>query len=147
MPIGILLVDDSPTHVDLLRILIELEDDLEVVGVAHNGEHGVRLAAQLDPDVIVSDIEMPGLDGIRSVPLYRSASPAAAVVLMSTLDPTEAGQMAERAGADLYIDKVTGVDTMIQMLRSAFLAKRARPEVINLLEREPDDMSRAAERD
>ena len=132
MPVGVLLVDDYASHVDLLRILIELDEDLEVVGTAEDGVSGATLAEELQPDLIVSDIEMPGVDGVNATALYRKAAPDAVVVLTSSLDPQEARAMAEQAGADLYIDKVTGVDTMMQMLKSAFAAKRARTDVIDL---------------
>ena len=136
MPVGVLLVDDYASHVDLLRILIDLDDDLEVVGTAEDGVSGAALAKELQPDVIVSDIEMPGVDGVNATALYRKAAPEAAVILTSSLDPTEAKQMAEQAGADLYIDKVTGVDTMIQLLKSAFTARQSRLEVDDLRDRE-----------
>lgn len=147
MPIGVLLVDDYAAHVDLLRILIDLDDDLEVVGTAGDGVSGAALAEELQPDVIVSDIEMPGVDGLHATALYRRAAPAAAVILTSSLDPAEAQAMAARAGADLYIDKVTGVDTMIQLVKSAFTARRSRPEVIDLLDCPADDVSSSAGRD
>ena len=147
MPIGVLLVDDYASHVDLLRILIELDDDLEVVGTAEDGVSGAALAEELQPDLIVSDIEMPGVDGVRATALYRKVAPDAVIILTSSLDPAEAKPMAEQAGADLYIDKVTGVDTLIQLLKSAFTARRARPEVIDLLGCSADDISSGAGRD
>ena len=147
MPVGVLLVDDYASHVDLLRILIELDEDLEVVGTAEDGVSGATLAEELQPDLIVSDIEMPGVDGVNATALYRKAAPDAVVVLTSSLDPQEARAMAEQAGADLYIDKVTGVDTMIQLVKSAFTARRSRPEVIDLLDCPADDVSSSAGRD
>jgi two-component system, NarL family, response regulator LiaR len=147
MPIGVLLVDDSVSHRELLQILIDCEDEFEVVGIAEDGEAGVALAEQVQPDLIVSDIEMPRLDGVSATPLYRRAAPAAAVVLTSSLEKSEAERLAKRAGADLYIDKTTGVDTFVQLLKSALAERRARPEVIDLLDRVSDDMPSSTRRD
>jgi DNA-binding NarL/FixJ family response regulator len=130
---GVLLVDDDPAHLDLLRLLIELEDDLEVVGVARDGERGIELAAELQPAAIVSDIEMPRLDGLAATPRYREAAPHAVIVLMSSLLPSEAEPRARVAGADLYIDKGTGVETTIALLKHAVHAAAAgEPAVVDL---------------
>jgi len=138
MAFRVLLVDDSASHLDLLCLLIDLEDDLEICGVAQDGAAGVRLAAEVQPDVIVSDIDMPVLDGLRAMPLYRKVVPAAVVILMSSRLPEDAARDAEDVGADLYIDKGTGVDTTIQLLRSVAMAAAAQRAVVDLRDPEPD---------
>ena len=131
MAIRVLLVDDNSAHVELLRLLLELDDDLELAGVAADGEVGVALAAERQPDLIVSDIEMPRLNGLQAVPHYRQAAPAAAVVLMSSRYPGEAGKQAAAAGADAYIDKGTGVDSTITRLKAITREVQARAGMVD----------------
>ena len=126
MSIRVLLVDDSAAHLELMRLVLDLEDDFDVVGEATDGEDGVRLARELTPDLVVSDIEMPRLDGLHALPGYRAGAPDALVVLMSRRAPSDAGPAARAAGADHYMDKGTGVDTIINELRQLFLNSRAR---------------------
>lgn len=115
MSVRVVLVDHNAAHVELLRILLELEDGFDIVGEATDGVVGVTLAAQLKPDLIVADIGLPSLDGLRAVPRFRIAAPEVLVVLMSTRPHADVA--AYTAGADLYLDKGTGVDTMIAALR------------------------------
>jgi DNA-binding NarL/FixJ family response regulator len=126
MSIRVLLVDDSAAHLELIRMLLDLEDDFTVVGEAPDGEAGIQVARDLAPDLIVSDIEMPRLDGLHAVPGYRAAAPDAVVVLMSSRTPSDARPAALSAGADLYLDKGTGVETIIDELRQAAEDARAR---------------------
>lgn len=137
MAFRVLLVDDNESHLDLLRVLIELEDELELAGVAGDGEAGVAAAAELQPELIVSDIEMPNLDGLSAVPRYRRAAPSALVVLMSSRSPSEAARQARTAGADLYLDKGTGVETVMATLRAALRAAAA-SRVVDIRGMEPE---------
>lgn len=121
MAIRVLLVDDNPAHIELLQVLIDLDDELELAGIASDGDAGVTLAGQLQPDLIVSDIEMPRLDGLHAIPGYRRAAPTAAVVLMSSRAPGEAASDARAAGADAYIDKGTGVDTTLALVKDVVI--------------------------
>ena len=119
MSIGVLLIEGNVAHLELLQILIELEDDFRLLGVANDGATGAALATELQPDLIISAIDMLRLDGVSATPLYRQGARSAVIVLMSDMEPIEAENMAMRAGADYYIDKGIGVDTMIWMLKRA----------------------------
>ena len=66
MPIRVMLVDDQELFRSAIRVIVNAQDDLEVVGEATDGEEAVALAAQLDPDVILMDIRMPGVDGVEA---------------------------------------------------------------------------------
>jgi DNA-binding NarL/FixJ family response regulator len=116
-PVRTLLVDDDVSVRQLFRMLLESEPDFVVVGESGTADAAVPMAAREQPDLIVSDVEMPGSSGVEALPHLRAAAPGAAVVLMSSLHPSDIGPVALKAGADAYIDKATGVETLISMLR------------------------------
>jgi DNA-binding NarL/FixJ family response regulator len=116
-PVRTLLIDDDVSVRQLFRMLLESEPDFLVIAEAGSADAAVPVAASERPDLIVSDVEMPGSSGVEALPQLRAAAPAAAVVLMSSLHPADIGPIALAAGADAYIDKATGVETLISMLR------------------------------
>jgi DNA-binding NarL/FixJ family response regulator len=125
-PVRTLLIDDDTSVRQLFRMLLESEPDFLVVAEAGTAEAAVPMAAAELPDLIVSDGEMPGSTGVEALPHLRAAAPEAAVVLMSSLHPSDIGPVALAAGADAYIDKATGVETLISMLRD--VVGRAMPD-------------------
>jgi DNA-binding NarL/FixJ family response regulator len=109
-PIRILLVDDQQLVRLGFRMVLEAEPGLTVVGEAADGAEGVRLAAELRPDVVLMDVRMPVLDGIEATRRIVAADPAARVIVLTTFDLDEYAFGGLRAGA------------------SGFLLKDARPE-------------------
>jgi two-component system, chemotaxis family, protein-glutamate methylesterase/glutaminase len=83
--VRVLLVDDSAVVRGLMQRWLGAEAGIEIAGVAINGREGVRLAADLKPDVMVLDVEMPELDGIGAIPQILSASPQTRILMASTL--------------------------------------------------------------
>lgn len=83
--IKILIVDDSAVIRSVISKALRAEEDFEVVGVAFNGDMGVRSIKTLDPDVVVLDIEMPIMDGITALPLILKEKPVVRVLICSTL--------------------------------------------------------------
>lgn len=131
-----LLVDDNTSHRELLATLLDLEADFQVVGEAADGVEAVEAAERLRPDLVVSDIQMPRLDGLAALPRLREAAPDVKVVLMSSLPPSEIAARAEAAGADLYLDKGTGVDTTIRELRRIAMLRQSRAHGAGMLRSE-----------
>jgi two-component system, chemotaxis family, protein-glutamate methylesterase/glutaminase len=84
-PVRVLLVDDSAVVRGLMQRWLGAEAGIDIAGVAINGREGVRLAADLKPDVMVLDVEMPELDGIGAIPQILSASPHTRILMASTL--------------------------------------------------------------
>ena len=80
-PTRILVADDDPWMLFLMRTLLDLLPGAEVVGEAHDGEEALRLVAESDPDVALLDIQMPGLDGLTAAEVIRSRWPSVRVVL------------------------------------------------------------------
>ena len=110
-PIRILLVDDQRLMREGLRILLELEPDLEIVGEAGNGQAGLDAYAELQPDVVLMDVRMPGMDGVEATWRLRERWPEARVVILTTFDDDEYVFEGLRAGALGYLLKdVSGHD-------------------------------------
>ena len=83
--VRVLLVDDLSDIRLVMRLLLEADGRAEVVGEAADGSEAVRLASELNPDAVVLDLRMPGMDGVSALPLIRAASPGTVVVALSAL--------------------------------------------------------------
>ena len=109
--IRILLVDDQRLMREGLRILLELECDLEVVGEVEEGKAALEAYADLKPDVVLMDVRMPGMDGVEATWRLRERWPEARVVILTTFDDDEYVFEGLRAGARGYLLKdVSGHD-------------------------------------
>jgi DNA-binding NarL/FixJ family response regulator len=109
--IRILLVDDQRLMREGLRILLELEPDLTVVGEAGDGQAALEAYADLLPDVVLMDVRMPGMDGVEATWRLRERWPAACVIILTTFDDDEYVFEGLRAGALGYLLKdVSGHD-------------------------------------
>jgi DNA-binding NarL/FixJ family response regulator len=119
--IRILLVDDQPAVRDGLRMRLELEPDLTIVGEACDGPGAVALAQALVPDVVVMDVEMPGLDGIEAAGQLRAKDPSIAVVILSIHCDVTTRARAREAGAVAFVEKRAAIDTLLAEIRRAAL--------------------------
>jgi DNA-binding NarL/FixJ family response regulator len=110
-PIRILLVDDQRLMREGLRILLELEHGLEIVGEAEDGQSALDAYASLSPDVVLMDVRMPGMDGVEATWRLRERWPGARVIILTTFDDDEYVFEGLRAGAQGYLLKdVSGYD-------------------------------------
>ena len=101
----ILIADDHPLFRDGLRVLLESVNDMQVVGEATSGEDVVALASALQPEVILMDIKMPGLNGIEATRRILSAAPGIKILIVSMFEDDDSVFAALRAGARGYILK------------------------------------------
>jgi len=118
----VLVADDRAENVELWRSL--LQPEFEVVGTANNGELLVTAAALLAPDVIVSDIVMPELDGLRAAEQILRHDPAARIVFVTVLADGAMVQRGVAAGALGYVLKMNAGEDLVPAVRAALLGER-----------------------
>jgi len=117
-PIRILIADDHPLFRAGLRALLDSVADTEVVGEAETGEEAVAAALALDPDVVVMDINMPGLNGIEATRRITDQTESIRVLVMTMQDDDDAVFAAIRAGARGYQLKGAAQDETLRAIRS-----------------------------
>jgi DNA-binding NarL/FixJ family response regulator len=116
---SVLIVDDTPQVLHDLRRLLDLTGLFDIVAEAMNGLEAVRLSAELCPQAVVMDLEMPGLDGYEATRQIKAQQPAPRVVILSVhADPGDLDR-AREAGADGFVVKGARYETLI----NAILAK------------------------
>jgi two-component system NarL family response regulator len=115
--IKILIVDDQATVRKGLRMRLEAESDLLVVGEAADGETALFLAKALAPDVVLMDVKMPRMDGIEATEALRIACPHAAVIMLSIYDDAQTRARAENAGAKAFVPKSVPTDMLRATIR------------------------------
>jgi DNA-binding NarL/FixJ family response regulator len=103
--IRVLIVDDEAPFTEMVRALLEVEQGIEVVGAAADGEQAVKLALQLAPDVIVMDISMPVMDGLDATREIREQDPTANVLILTGSLNTAEVDRARTVGAAGYLTK------------------------------------------
>lgn len=119
MAIKILIVDDQALFREGLKTLLAVQPDLAVVGEAGNGEGALRLAATLRPDVILMDLRMPILDGVRTTERLRDVCPNARVIMLTTFDDDDLVFDGLRAGAIGYLLKDVSSEKLFEAIRAA----------------------------
>lgn len=115
--IKILVVDDHPMMREAMLTALAEEPDMLVVGEATDGSGAVRRAAELDPDVILMDLLMPGMDGIEAIGLIFEANPAAKILVVTSLEDDEKILGAIQAGALGYFPKTAPRQFMLEAIR------------------------------
>ncbi|NJK57520.1 MAG: response regulator [Pleurocapsa sp. SU_5_0] len=115
--IRILIVDDQNLICKLMPIALEAEPDLEVVGMANDGATALELAAKLQPDIALIDIEMPGIDGIETTRKFSESFLATKVVILSSHDQQEYIDAAFDAGAKGYLSKNASSEELARAIR------------------------------
>jgi two-component system nitrate/nitrite response regulator NarL len=103
--IRVLIVDDEPLFTEMVETLVDVEEGVEVVGKAPHGKQGVKLARELDPDVIVMDVSMPVMDGLEATREIREQDPGALVLILSGGTSASDIDKARVAGAAAYMTK------------------------------------------
>jgi DNA-binding NarL/FixJ family response regulator len=115
-PLRVLIVDDMPQVRQEMRVLLELTGELEVVGEAANGLDAISQAAALRPDVVVMDLEMPGLDGCEAARQIKDRRLAGKVVMFSVHAGADDVRRAHEARVDVFIDKGVRYETLLSAI-------------------------------
>jgi len=115
--ISVLLVDDHALVRKGFRLMLDAQPDLTVVGEAGDGTEAVRLSRRLRPDVVLMDLHMPGLDGVRATEQITGELPGVRVLALSTFDLDENVIAALRAGADGFLPKDISPEELVEGVR------------------------------
>jgi two-component system, NarL family, response regulator LiaR len=139
MSICILIADDHAVVRQGLRMFLETDTDFRVVGEAENGEEAVRLAGELQPDIVLMDLIMPVMDGIIATSRIRRQYPDVEVIALTSVLDDGSIFGAIRAGAIGYLLKDTKADKLIYAVKSAAAGQvQLSPRVAERLLREVD---------
>lgn len=116
--IRILIADDHPLFRDGLRVLLESVSTMRVVGEATTGDDALRLATELQPDVVLMDVKMPGLNGIEATRRIVAGSPSITVLMVTMFEDDDSVFAAMRAGAKGYLLKGARQDEMLRAIHA-----------------------------
>jgi DNA-binding NarL/FixJ family response regulator len=117
-PFHVLIADDHPLFRKGMRALLVTADDLEVVGEATTGQEAIDLAATLQPDVILMDLQMPGVNGIEATRQILHTSPHIRILVITLFEDDESVFSALRAGARGYVLKDAKEEEMLRAIRA-----------------------------
>ena len=117
--IRVLIVDDIAETRENVRKLLQFKSDVDVTGTARSGKEGIQLAQELDPDVVLMDINMPDIDGISATEVIRQKSPHIQVVILSVQGDPNYMRRAMLAGARDFLTKPPMGDELISAIRRA----------------------------
>ncbi|HSB90800.1 MAG TPA: response regulator transcription factor [Anaerolineales bacterium] len=117
-PIRVLIADDHRLFRDGLRALLNSAPDLEVVGEAGGGEEVVAKAAEVRPDVILMDLQLPGINGVEATRRILGSQPSVNVLVLTMFEDTDTVLAAMRAGARGYILKDTEEEALLRSVRA-----------------------------
>lgn len=116
--IKVVIADDHRLFRESLKILLQNEPEINVVGEASNGEEAVALSQALSPDVVLMDIEMPIVDGIEAARLITQKTPLTKVLILSNFEEDERVYQAMLAGARGYVVKRIGTTSLVGILKA-----------------------------
>jgi DNA-binding NarL/FixJ family response regulator len=114
--IRVLTVDDMPQVRDDLRVLLQLTDEIEVIGEAANGQEAIRQAELLHPDVVIMDLEMPIMDGVQATAQIKQRKLAKRVVILSVHSEPDDIVRAMQSGADAFVQKGSPYSTLMESI-------------------------------
>jgi len=164
--IRLLIADDHLIVRQGLRLILETEDGFELVGEASDGAEAVQLAGELQPDVILMDLRMPGMDGLTAIERLAETQPEIAIVILTTFNEDDLMVRGLRAGAKGFLLKDTDRETLFDSIRAAArgetllkpdvmarllaqtqspIGAKPQPETIDLTEREMEVLQAAAQ--
>jgi NarL family two-component system response regulator YdfI len=130
-PIRVLVADDHLIIRQGLRLIFETCDDIQLVGEAADGAQAVQLVLELQPDVVLMDLRMPGMDGLTAIEHLRVEQPGIAVVILTTFNEDDLMMRGLRAGAKGYLLKDTDRETLFNTIRAARRGETLlKPEII-----------------
>jgi DNA-binding NarL/FixJ family response regulator len=122
--ISVLVVDDHPMLREGVAAVLQLQEDMRLVGEAQSGAEGVARFRELRPDVTLMDLQMPGMSGIQAIEAIRSEAPNAKIVVLTTYDGDAQALRALRAGAAGYLLKSSLRKELIETIRDVHAGRK-----------------------
>jgi NarL family two-component system response regulator LiaR len=126
-PIRVLLVDDHQMFADALELLLASEEGIESLGAVASGEQMVEVCERECPDVVLMDIDLPGMDGVDATRLLTQLCPDAQVVAITALQPGDVMARVIEAGATGFVPKTQAADLLIDVIRRAAIGEIVLP--------------------
>ncbi|GAC1350207.1 MAG: response regulator transcription factor [Ktedonobacteraceae bacterium] len=117
-PLTVLIADDHQFFRDGVRALLNAQGDMECVGEATNGEEALRMSTELQPDVVLMDVQMPGMSGVEATRQIMSSSPQMRVLVVTMFEDDSLVFAAMRAGARGYLLKGARHEDMVRAIRA-----------------------------
>lgn len=124
-PVRVVIADDHAVVREGLRLILEASPGVDVVGEAVDGAAAVRLVEEIEPDVVLMDLRMPGMDGLEAIARIKESRPRIAVVILTTYNEDDLVLRGLQSGAQGYLLKDMGSEALLQTIRAA-----ARGEVL-----------------
>ncbi len=144
---SVIIIDDHPLFRKGVSQLLALNDELHLIGEASSGEEGLELARALEPDLILLDLNMKGMNGIETLRALRDADLAARILILTVSDAADDLVAAIRAGADGYLLKDMEPEELLERIVEAQRGRIVISESLNgLLARSLRDEAQATER-
>jgi NarL family two-component system response regulator LiaR len=142
-PIRVMIVDDHTVVRGGLRFFLLAFDDIELVAEASSGEEALRLCPEAQPDVVLMDMVMPGMDGAQATRILRERHPQVQVIALTSFESGELVQQALQAGAIGYLLKDVPIDELAQAIRAAHagrstLAPAAAQALVEAVTQQPE---------
>lgn len=140
-PYRILLIDDHPLMRQGMRQLLELEDDFTVIGEASNGTDGIALALNMNPDIIILDLNMKGISGLDTLRALRSEGIDARIIVLTVSDAQSDIFTLMDAGVDGYLLKDSDAPELLEQIRLATQGEMVLSDTVrqHLLNRRPEN--------
>ncbi len=142
--IRLLIVDDIPETRENLRKLLFFESDIDVVGAATNGEEGIQMAVELQPDIVLMDINMPGVDGITASERISQQVPFCQIIMMSVQGEADYLRRSMLAGAREFLIKPFSSDELVSSIRRVYQLGATRRQAMPAMTQIPTGMSAVA---
>jgi DNA-binding NarL/FixJ family response regulator len=121
--VDVYLCDDVPELRQLLRLILEEDPGLRVVGESGDAQVGIEEIAELQPNVVLLDLSMPGMDGLEALPLIRRAAPGTAVIVFSGFTEARMGALVLESGAARYIEKGEPLERVREAVRELAISR------------------------
>ncbi|MCG6235326.1 response regulator [Vibrio furnissii] len=135
----VMLVDDHPLMRRGINQLLSLEDEFDVVAEASNGADAIALAHEVEPDMILLDLNMKGMSGLDTLKALRTDGSNATIVILTVSDSAADIEAIVRAGADGYLLKDTEPDQLVELLKEAVHGNKAYSDVVAAYLRDRQD--------